>query len=79
MVLLVVEVVSQSSEKLDRVVKPIDYAGARIRRYWRIERDGEPTVHMYRLGTDERGEPAYLDLQIVALDKLLAGEPPDLS
>jgi Uma2 family endonuclease len=79
-VLLVVEVVSRGSAKLDRVIKPIEYANAGIPRYWRVERgDNRATVHMYRLGPDERGEAAYVDHEAVLLDKLLAGAPPELS
>jgi Uma2 family endonuclease len=79
-VLLVVEVVSRGSAKLDRVIKPIEYANAGIPRYWRVERGGNrATVHMYRLGPDERGEPAYVDHEVVLLDKLLAGAPPELA
>jgi Uma2 family endonuclease len=78
-VALVIEIVSKGSENLDRMVKPVEYAGAGIRQYWRVERDGEPTVHMYRLGLNERGEPAYLDHEQMLLDKLLDGEPPKLS
>jgi Uma2 family endonuclease len=78
-VLLVVEVVSKSSERLDRDIKPGEYARAGIRQYWRVERDGAPTAHMYRIGTDEQGKPAYVDHEVVLLDKLLDGEPPRLS
>ena len=78
-VLLVVEVVSKGSEKLDRDIKPDEYAGAGIRQYWRVERGARPTVHMYRLGLDENGERAYVSHQAVLLDELLDGEPPKLS
>lgn len=77
-VLLAVEVVSRGSAKLDRVVKPIEYANAGIPRYWRVERGDRATVHMYRLGSDERGEAAYVDHELVLLEKLLAGAPPEL-
>ncbi|HKE66410.1 MAG TPA: Uma2 family endonuclease, partial [Micromonosporaceae bacterium] len=50
---LVVEVVSATSETLDRTVKPAEYARAGITHYWRVERDGPSTVHLYRLGIDE--------------------------
>ena len=79
-VALVVEVVSGGTAKLDRVVKPIEYADA-----WdsvvlarRARRPG-PTVHRYRLGADEGGKPAYVDHEAVLLDKLLAGAPPELA
>ncbi len=78
--LLVVEVVSPGSENLDRMIKPGEYARAGITRFWRVERDGGPaTAHMYALGTDERGEPAYISHQALLLDELLAGTPPHLS
>jgi hypothetical protein len=66
--------------KLDRVVKPIEYADAGIPWFWRVERGGNgPTVHRYRLGADEGGKPAYVDHEAVLLDKLLAGAPPELA
>lgn len=79
-VALVVEVVSGGTAKLDRVVKPIEYADAGIPWFWRVERGGNgPTVHRYRLGADEGGKPAYVDHEAVLLDKLLAGAPPELA
>ncbi|WP_322780165.1 Uma2 family endonuclease [Frankia sp. Cas4] len=78
--LLVVEVVSPGSENLDRTIKPGEYARAGIARFWRIERDGGPaTAHIYALGIDERGEPAYISHRAVLLDELLAAAPPHLS
>lgn len=76
---LVVEVVSKGTEKQDREVKPGEYATAGIRRYWRIERgrDG-PTVHMYGPGIGKRGQPTYVDYEVVPLEKLLEGAPPEL-
>ncbi|MCW2621421.1 MAG: hypothetical protein JWL64_1023 [Frankiales bacterium] len=38
-VALVIEVVSAGSRRLDRVVKPAEYAAAGIPRYWRVETD----------------------------------------
>ncbi|WP_239382414.1 Uma2 family endonuclease, partial [Frankia sp. CIT1] len=77
--LLVVEVVSPGSENLDRMIKPGEYARAGIARFWRIERDrGPATAHMYALGTDERGEPAYISHRATLLDELLAAAPPHL-
>lgn len=79
-VLLVVEIVSKGSEKIDRLVKPVEYAGVGIPWYWRVERGPEgATVHMHHLGEDEHGDPAYEDPEVVPLDKLLDGEPPELS
>jgi Uma2 family endonuclease len=48
--LAVVEIVSPGSQSADRMVKPIEYAAAGIRYYWRIEIDGEhPVVYTYSL------------------------------
>ncbi|TWF97245.1 Uma2 family endonuclease [Kitasatospora viridis] len=57
-VLLVVEVVSPGSETTDRVTKPVQYAQAGIRHYWRVERatDPEPEVFTYEL---DPGTGAY--------------------
>jgi len=79
-VLLVVEIVSKGSERLDRETKPAEYARAGITHFWRIERRGEgPTAHLYRLGLDERGEPAYVGHDGVLLVDLLRGAPPKLT
>jgi Uma2 family endonuclease len=79
-VLLVVEVVSPGSEDLDRRIKPAEYARARVPHFWRVDRDGGAvTVHMFRLGTDERGDPAYFGHRAELLDDLLAGQPPKLA
>ncbi len=50
-VLLVVEVVSPGSETTDRVVKPLEYARAGIRHYWRVEgmAAGQPIIHTHEL------------------------------
>lgn len=78
-VLLAVEVVSPGSMKVDRLVKPGEYARAGVPRFWRVERDGSPvTVHMYTRGLGEDSEPVYLGHQAVLLKELLAGEPPEL-
>jgi Uma2 family endonuclease len=79
-VLLAVEVVSRSSERLDRVVKPRDYARVGIGQYWRVERaGGQATVHMYTLGAGEQGEPVYVGHRAVLLEELLAGTVPALA
>lgn len=75
-VTLVVEVVSPGSETLDRVTKPGEYARAGIPDFWRVERDGPATVHLYRLGVDERGQSAYIGHRAALLDDLLAAPPP---
>lgn len=74
-VVLAIEIVSPGSQKLDRVVKPAEYAKAGVPHYWRVERS-PATVHKYTLATDEDGEPVYLGHQAVLLDELLAGPPP---
>ncbi len=79
-VLLVVEIVSKGSERLDRETKPAEYARAGITHFWRIERHGEgPTAHLYRVGLDERGEPAYVGHDAMLLVDLLREAPPKLT
>jgi Uma2 family endonuclease len=75
---LVVEVVAPGSEALDRVVKPVEYARAGIPQFWRVERDGPATAHLYRLGVSADGEPAYLGHRAVLMAALLAHQPPAL-
>ncbi|GAA3453390.1 hypothetical protein GCM10018962_52230 [Dactylosporangium matsuzakiense] len=53
--LLAVEVVSRSSEIIDRVIKKAEYAKAGIPRYWFVERDSANTVHRHVLNA-ETGE-----------------------
>ncbi len=48
-VVLVVEIVSQSSQTMDRFAKPALYAEAEIPFYWRIETEDGITVYTYRL------------------------------
>ncbi|GAA1998811.1 Uma2 family endonuclease [Catenulispora subtropica] len=49
-VLAVVEVVSPGSETTDRLHKPLEYAAAGIRFYWRVELEGNtPVVYTYVL------------------------------
>ena len=49
-VLLVVEVVSKSSEIRDRETKPRRYAQGGIQHYWRVENSGgQPVVYVYEL------------------------------
>jgi len=81
-VALVIEIVSPGSERIDREIKPGEYARAGIREFWRVERgdgDSDTTVHQYRLGQGERGERAYISHAAVLLDDLLAGAPPALA
>jgi Uma2 family endonuclease len=49
-VLLVVEIVSPESTDRDRRLKPLRYAEAGIRHFWRVEdEDGATAVHVYEL------------------------------
>jgi len=48
--LLVVEIVSSSSQATDEVVKRVEYARAGIPRYWVVDRDPAQTVTLYQLG-----------------------------
>ncbi|GAA1790951.1 hypothetical protein GCM10009682_11210 [Luedemannella flava] len=72
-VLLVVEVVSAGSEDLDRIIKPREYAEAGVPWFWRVERDGEPTVLVHRLNGD-----TYDLVDIVPLDELVLRPAPRL-
>lgn len=71
-VALAVEIVSKGSERMDRWLKPVEYAEAGIARFWRVEPDG--TVAQFRLDGGR-----YLQYGSVALDNLLAGDVPALS
>ena len=58
-VVLAVEIVSPTSQAMDRVMKPSLYAKAGIPHYWLVEIDGGPTVQTYRLNPeDEIYEPS---------------------
>jgi Uma2 family endonuclease len=71
-VLLVVEVVSNESRLRDRERKPALYAGAGIRRFWRVENlDGRPTLYMYELDPATR---SYVGTGIVR-DPVSVDEP----
>ena len=71
-VALAVEIVSKGSERVDRWLKPVEYAAARIPLFWRVEPDG--TVVQFRLDGNH-----YVEYGSVALNVLLAGDVPDLS
>jgi Uma2 family endonuclease len=60
--LLVVEIVSPSSEAIDEVVKRREYAAAGIARYWVVDRDPAQTVTMYELSPETYVERAKLPL-----------------
>ena len=76
LVLLAIEVVSPSSKTDDRLAKPAEYAAAGIPHFWRVDNDAAgATVHQFRRG---EGDPTYHLGQVVSMEKLLAGEPPQL-
>jgi Uma2 family endonuclease len=77
--LLVVEIVSPGSVELDRYLKPVEYAQAGVRHFWRVERDGPATVHMFGLGVDADGRPAYVARGAALLEDLLTGPVPDIA
>jgi Uma2 family endonuclease len=80
-VVLAVEIVSESSRGMDRILKPSHYAAAGIPYYWRIEVDPELVVHTYEIGLsgeyvasgDHRGalrtsRPWPIDLDLARID-----------
>jgi Uma2 family endonuclease len=71
-VALAVEIVSKGSERMDRWLKPVEYAEAGIALFWRVEPDD--TVMQFRLDGKR-----YVEYGSIALDDLLAGQVPDLS
>jgi Uma2 family endonuclease len=48
-VMLAVEIVSPTSQSMDRITKPALYAAAGIPYYWRIEIDGGLIVHAHKI------------------------------
>jgi Uma2 family endonuclease len=77
-VLLTVEIVSPGSQEMDRYLKPVEYAQVGVPHFWRIERDGQPTAHLFELGVGAAGEPSYVSRGAVLLDDLLSGPVPAL-
>ena len=77
-VLLAIEIVSPGSVELDRYLKPVEYAQAGIPNFWRIEREGPATVHMFGLGVGGDGSAIYVPRGVVLLDDLLDGPVPEL-
>ncbi|MFG2038437.1 Uma2 family endonuclease [Dactylosporangium sp. NPDC048998] len=71
-VALAVEIVSKGSERMDRWLKPVEYAAAGIALFWRVEPDD--TVNQFRLDGDR-----YVEYGSVSLDDLLAGDVPSLA
>lgn len=55
---LVVEIVSPGSRSMDRLTKPSLYAQAGVGLYWRVELQGGPWIHTYRLEDEAYGEEA---------------------
>jgi Uncharacterized protein conserved in cyanobacteria len=77
--LLVIEIVSPGSVELDRYLKPVEYAQAGVLHFWRVEREGPSTVHMFGLGVGADGAPVYVARGAVLLEDLLTGRIPTLS
>jgi Uma2 family endonuclease len=69
-VALAVEIVSKGSERIDRWLKPVEYAEAGIPHFWRVEPDD--TVVRFRLEGNRHVESGSL-----LLESLLAGDVPD--
>jgi len=61
-VVLAVEIVSESTRTIDRLVKPYHYAAAGIPIYWRMELEPQVSVSMYRANiTGEYEETGVYD------------------
>jgi Uma2 family endonuclease len=71
--LLVIEIVSPSSEAIDEVVKRREYARAGIPQYWVVDRDPAQTVTLYELGHDA----TYVERAKMPLAWLLNMSPAD--
>jgi len=74
--LILVEVVSKSSETMDRLAKPLHYAKAGVPEYWRVERIPEniddALIHQHKLSA----EGAYVEIGAVRLSELAAAVTP---
>ncbi|MEU8215682.1 Uma2 family endonuclease [Micromonospora taraxaci] len=70
-VLLVVEIVSEGSRSIDRVLKPALYAEADIPYFWRIETEAGIVVHTYKLDAMKQ---VYVE-QARLTDGILVPEP----
>jgi Uma2 family endonuclease len=69
-IVLAVEIVSPSSQSMDRVMKPALYAKAGIPFYWMIEIDGGLTVHTYKLDfEDEVYQPSGTFTDAIKIDE----------
>jgi Uma2 family endonuclease len=88
-VLLAVEVVSPDSVERDRETKPVKYAKAGIRHFWRVEKDDrgcvvvyvyerDPVTRAYGLSGIQRerlllGVPFGIDIDLTVIDKWFNG------
>ncbi len=77
-VALVVEVISDGSEDMDRKVKPAEYAAAGVPNFWRVERAAEVADSLVGLYTLDATVGGYRPQRTCSLDELLASPPPDL-
>jgi Uma2 family endonuclease len=69
-VALAVEIVSPSSQAMDRVMKPALYAKAGIPSYWLVETEGVFMVHTYELDReDEVYQPSGTFTDIIEVDQ----------
>jgi Uma2 family endonuclease len=69
-VVLAVEIVSPSSQAMDRVMKPALYAKAGIPSYWLVETEGEFKVHTYQLDLeDEIYTPSGSFTDVIEVDQ----------
>src|SRR3989440_79134 len=71
-VALAIEIVSKGSERMDRWLKPVEYAQAGIPLFWRVELDD--TVVQFRLDGDRNVEDTA-----ISRARLIGGDVPDLS
>jgi Uma2 family endonuclease len=71
-VALAVEIVSKGSERMDRWLKPVEYAEVHLPLFWRVELDD--TVAQFRLDGSR-----YVEYGSVPLTDLLAGDVPDVA
>lgn len=69
---LVVEIISAGSRAMDKNVKTEEYAGARIPRYWMVDRDQAQTVTMFELVGD-----SYAVRTVMPLEWVLNSKPSD--
>jgi Uma2 family endonuclease len=69
-VVLAIEIVSDSSQTMDRITKPALYAQAGIPFYWRVETEHGLVVHTHKMDvTDEIYQPTGQFAKIVKIDE----------